>query len=111
SATDSVTVEGIYTHLAGQHDPARVRAQADRLTSAVAVAKTHGIAPSVIMLASSWLILEHPELNLTAVDPGRIVFGLARDEWDVGSEYEPVIARFSGRLIQVSTLPAGTIPY
>ncbi|HWK63593.1 MAG TPA: alanine racemase [Rhizobiaceae bacterium] len=111
AATDSVTVEGIYTHLAGQHDPVRVRVQADRLAQAVAVAKTHGIAPQIIMLASSWLILKHPDLNLTAVDPGRIVFGLARDEWGVGGEYEAVIARFSGRLIQVSTLPAGTIPY
>lgn len=111
AATDDVTVEGIYTHLAGQHDPVRVRVQADRLAQSVEVAKTHGIAPHIVMLASSWLILEHPDLNLTAVDPGRIVFGLARDEWGVGSEYEPVIARFAGRLIQVSTLPAGAIPY
>lgn len=111
AATSSVTVEGIYTHLAGQHDPERVAAQADRLASAVAMAKTHGIDPPVVMLASSRLILEHPDLNLTAVDPGRLVYGLARDDWDVGSNYEPVIARFSGKLIQVTTLAPGTIPY
>lgn len=111
AAAPDVKVEGIYTHLAAQHMPDRVAAQGEKLARGCAVAARHGIVPKLQMLASSRLIIEHPDLNLTGVDPGRLVFGLARDDWEVGHDYEPVIARFAARIVQVSDLDAGTIPY
>jgi alanine racemase len=111
AAAPGIRVEGIYTHLAGQQDPRRVSVQAEKMAQACAVAAQYGVTPRIRMLASSRLILEHPDLTLTGVDPGRLVFGLSRDDWGIESEFEPVIAGFSARIVQVSDLDAGTIPY
>ena len=107
----AIAVEGIYTHLAGQQSPERVAEQGAKLALACEIAASHGVSPALRMLASSRVILEHPALNLTAIDPGRLVFGLARHDWDVGHDYAPVIARFTARIVQVSDVPKGTIPY
>ena len=107
----SIRLEGLYTHLSAQHDPDRVTQQAQALTHATQIAARYGGTSLVLMLASSRVIFEHPSLKLTAVDPGRVLFGLARHDWDVGHQYETVIARFAARIVQVSQLSEGTIPY
>lgn len=78
AAQPGITVGGLYAHLsefgkAGSSAPEQVA----RLTPLLERLKTKGRLPETVMVSSSDSMLRHPELDMNAVDPGALLFGLA----------------------------------
>ena len=58
------------------------------------------------MAASSRVMLGYPELNLNAVNPGRMLYGMIEDPWQGKADLKPVIKAIKSRVLQVKTIPA-----
>ena len=70
---------GAYAHLHG-YDPATgddyAWWQFRKFQTVVREAASHGIEVPVRMVASTSVVLQHPEMDLNGVDPGQILYGL-----------------------------------
>lgn len=106
AALPHLEVVGLYTHLADVDDGGAVDRQVTRLEQAIAAAQAAGLRDLEIMAASSRIILGHPNLNLNAVNPGRMLYGMMEAPWLAGPTFEPVIAAIKSRVLQVKTIPA-----
>ena len=79
--TDSnvLGLAGAYAHLHG-YDPATgedyAAWQFRNFQTVMRQAASHGIDVPVRMVASTSVVLQHPEMDLNGVDPGRILYGL-----------------------------------
>ncbi|WP_448954846.1 alanine racemase [Labrys neptuniae] len=73
----NVMVGGLYAHLSefGQAG-ASAQEQVTRLTPLLEELKATGHCPATVMVSSSESLLRHPELDMDAVDPGALLFGL-----------------------------------
>jgi alanine racemase len=108
--TPMVTVRGIYGHLSSPDDPRTSRAQADLFARATTHAEAAGLSGLVRMLASSRVMLGYPEMNLDAVDPGRLIYGGGFDgHWLEKGGLRPVLRAVKARLIQIQSHPVGTV--
>jgi alanine racemase len=105
-ASPHLRVVGLYTHLAGVEDPQGIDRQMRRLERAVADARAAGFGDLEIMAASSRVLLGYPELNLSAVNPGRMLYGMMETPWTDGLAFDPVIRAIKSRILQVKTIPA-----
>lgn len=99
-------VVGLYTHLADVDDIACVDRQVARLEQAVATAHAAGFCNLEIMAASSRVLLGYPGLNYSAVNPGRMLYGMMEAPWLGKPTFEPVISAIRSRVLQVKTIPA-----
>jgi alanine racemase len=99
-------VVGLYTHLAAVEDPAVVAPQAALFERAAAMAAAAGFANLELMAASSRVLLGYPGLNLTAVNPGRILYGMMESPWLGRADIRQVIRAIKSRVLQVKTIPA-----
>lgn len=105
-------VTGIYTHLSGPGDSARIAEQLQRFTRACEMAASAGLKDLVRMTAGSHAVLAHPETHLDAVNPGRCLFGLLEGEWAQKIAMRPVARRIVSRVLQVKSFSAGdTVGY
>ena len=75
----NIAMDGIYAHLSefGDSGPSAL-AQVARLMPLVDRLKAKGRRPATVMVSSSESLLRHPELDMDAVDPGALLFGLTR---------------------------------
>lgn len=105
-AASHLDIVGLYTHLAGVDDRASVDGQVMRLERAIGVAHDAGLRDLEIMAASSRVLLGYPELNHTAVNPGRMLYGMMETPWIDGLSFDPVIRAIKSRILQVKTIPA-----
>lgn len=103
----SLRVTGIYTHLSGPGDPARIAAQLARFSRACEIASAAGLRDLTRMTAGSHAVLAHPESHLDAVNPGRCLFGLLEGEWTRKIAMRAVVSRICSRILQVKTFAAG----
>lgn len=79
ASQNNVAVDGIYAHLSEFGDAgSSASAQVARLTPLLEELKAEGRLPETIMVSSSESLLHHPEFDMGAVDPGALLFGLAR---------------------------------
>lgn len=99
-------VIGLYTHLTSVESPQAVHAQAGLFARAAAEAARAGLEGLELMAASSRVMLGHPELNLHAVNPGRMLYGMMEDPWLGREDFKPVIKAIKSRVLQVKSIPA-----
>ena len=102
---------GLYTHFSNPDDDALTARQAEHFASACRDAEAEGHAGFERMVASSRIMLSRPALNLTAVNPGRLVYGYVEGPWRERADLRPVVAAVKARIIQVKTLLPGATPY
>ncbi len=101
-----IEVVGLYTHLAAVEDSAAVRRQRELFAQAAAAAEAVGLRELELMAASSRVMLGYPELNLNAVNPGRMLYGMIEDPWQGHADLRPVVKAVKSRVLQVKTIPA-----
>ena len=104
SATN-LRVVGLYTHLSSVEDAAAVKPQAALFQLAASMAREAGFDNLELMAASSRVLLGYPELKLTAVNPGRMLYGMIEAPWRGHTEVRPVIRAVKSRVLQVKTIP------
>ena len=79
AASKVLRLAGAYAHLHG-YDPATgddyAAWQFENFQTVMGKAASHGIDVPVRMVASTSVVLQHPEMDLNGVDPGRILYGL-----------------------------------
>jgi alanine racemase len=104
-AATHLDVIGLYTHLVKTEDTAAVARQVDRLDQAIADARAAGFPDLEVMAASSRVLLGYPDLNRTAINPGRMIYGMMETPWLEGEIFDPVIRSIRSRVLQVKTIP------
>ncbi len=98
---------GIYTHLADTEDRVAVTRQFALFAHIAERIESCGWYRLERMVASSRVMLAHPELMLDAVNPGRLVYGLLEPPWEGKANVHPVLLAVKARIIAVKSLPAG----
>ena len=77
--SDVLRLAGAYAHLHG-YDPTTgddyAAWQFENFQTVMREAASHGIDVPVRMVASTSVVLQHPEMDLNGVDPGRVLYGL-----------------------------------
>ncbi|MDR5748287.1 alanine racemase [Caballeronia sp. LZ029] len=104
----SVRLKGVYTHLSSPGDEAITARQAGVFDAALADAHSAGLRDLETMLASSRVMIAHPELRYSAVDPGRLLYGALDAEWMARVPLRPMLSAIRGRIIHVQEHPAGS---
>jgi alanine racemase len=102
----NLNVIGLYTHLASVEEPAAVKRQGELFAESATAARDAGFENLELMAASSRVLLGYPELNLTAVNPGRMLYGMMEHPWLGKADIRPVIRAIKSRVLQVKTMPA-----
>lgn len=99
-------VVGVYTHLASVEDTESVAQQSRLFESAQREAGSAGFDGLEFMAASSRVMIGYPELNLTAVNPGRVLYGMIEAPWAGRWDIRPVLRAVKSRVLQVKQIPA-----
>jgi alanine racemase len=94
---------GVCTHLhvPDAADGAYVDWQFKRFTAVLDALVAHGVEVPVRLAASSPLVLGYPDTYLNAVDPGRMLYGIDREDRGGPVSLRPVFAALKSRLIEV----------
>ena len=106
----SLKIIGLYSHL-GAATPDRATVQLRRMTELLATVEKLGVDAAFTVLASTPHLMQYPNMRLTAVDPGRLLFGIkpANVPCPQG-ELLPALRALRSRLIQVKPVTAGDPP-
>ncbi|HEV8255480.1 MAG TPA: alanine racemase [Casimicrobiaceae bacterium] len=109
--TPSLRVVGLYSH-AGGVSAERAVEQLQRVTQVLARTDKLGIKVAFKVLASTPHMMQFPEMRLTAVDPGRLLFGIKQppDAPCPEGNLLPALRALRTRLIQVKAVTAGDPP-
>lgn len=102
----NVSVVGVYTHLAAVEDAAAVALQSQLFQSAQHEARSAGFDALEFMVASSRVMIGYPQLNLNAVNPGRMLYGMMEAPWAGRWDIRPVVRAVKSRVLQVKQVPA-----
>jgi alanine racemase len=105
----TVRLKGIYTHLSSPGDDAITARQAGVFDAALADACDAGFRDLETMLASSRVMIAHPDLRYSAVDPGRLLYGALGADWMARAPLRPMLRAVRGRIIHVQEHPAGSM--
>jgi alanine racemase len=111
AARPQLRLGGIYSHFRNPHAPAQVASQAALFAGACAAAEAAGLRGFERMVASSRIVLGAPELHLTAVNPGKALYGYVDEGWPHAGELRPVVCALKSRIIQIKAHPAGVVLY
>ena len=104
----TVRLKGIYTHLSSPESDEVTRGQTGVFDSALADARAAGFDNVTTMLASSRVMIAHPQLAYDAVDPGRLLYGALDAAWMARVSLRPMLRAVRGRIIHVQEHPAGS---
>ncbi len=112
---DKLDVVGAYAHL-HLPDPVHMRTHAlhqlGAFNSAVQQIEAVGIALRTKMVAGTAAVMEFPEMDLDAVDPGRMLFGIGFPGTTRSLALRPAIRRWTTRLLLVKeVVPADVAPH
>lgn len=110
-----LSVVGAYAHL-HLPDPVRMRPHARHqlaaFHSAVRQIEAAGIELRTKMVAGTAAVMEFPEMDLDAVDPGRMLFGIGFAGTTRPIPLRPALRRWTTRLLLVKEVtPADVAPY
>lgn len=110
--TPSLKVIGLYSHTGGA-TAERASEQLQRMTQVLSCMYELGIDVAFKVLASTPHLMKFPEMWLTAVDPGRLLFGISQpaDGPCPGGRLLPALRALRTRLIQVKAVTAGDPPH
>lgn len=106
SAAGNLRVIGLYTHLASVEDPDAVAPQGKLFAQATEISRQAGFENLELMMASSRVMVGYPDFNLSAVNPGRMIYGMLEAPWLGRVDIRPVIRAIKCRVLQVKTIPA-----
>lgn len=106
-----VTVCGVYAQFRDPGDSAAVARQAGRFERMVRLCRENGLSDMEVMVSSSILVTDHPELNFTAVNPGRMLFGFMDPARRARFDIRPVFRSVRTLLIQVREPDGQEIAY
>jgi alanine racemase len=110
-----VRIAGAYAHLhlprpTGMQGSARW--QFERFGEAVDALRADGLVLPTRMVSGTAAFLEYPDMDLDAVDPGRVLFGLGFDATRRSLALKPALSRWSARLLLAKTVsPADANPF
>ena len=107
----NVTLAGIYTHFFDPEDRSASEALFEVFEEACRLAEAAGFSNFQRMVASSRAIAAYPTFELSAVNPGRAVFGLLEGLWKTRLVVSPAIAAVKSRVIQVAEFTSGPGKY
>jgi alanine racemase len=108
TASPKLSLAGIYTHFhtyGGPDGDGYLDWQIARLREALAAAEASGADIPFVMGSNSALVVQRPDLDLTGVDPGRLLYGVTpagRLERDLC--LRPVLAAFRSRVLLAKTI-------
>lgn len=108
-----VAIGGLYTHMYVPDDAGAAQAigqQFEAFANALGVVARLGIEVEHTMVASSGVLQLTNEMNLTAVDPGQLLFGFASHGRDPAIAAEPALRAIRSRLISVRDVGTGDGP-
>lgn len=104
----SVRLRGIYSHLSSPEDAQITAAQAKVFEAACHDAEHLGFVGIEKILASSRVMILHPGLSHTGVDPGRYIYGALDRRFMQAADLRPLLAAVRGRIIHVQSHAAGS---
>jgi len=103
AAHGNLAIDGLYAHLSefGAAGPSAVE-QFSRLTVLLHELRSGGRLPETVMISSSDSLLSHPEMDMDAVDPGTLLFGLTGVQRGHRSiPVEPALKAIKARIIAI----------
>jgi alanine racemase len=79
SCDPDIRVEGIYAHMSElpPRGPSQVQGQYQRMLTVMQEVENLGLRPPLVMMSSTEGVLNHPEMDFDAVDPGALLVGAA----------------------------------
>ncbi|MFT0860062.1 alanine racemase [Ancylobacter sp. G4_0304] len=99
---------GVYGHPMtsyGFEDEPYTLAQLEAIQRALAAIEAEGIDVPIRMVSSSAIVLGHPEADLNAVDPGRLVVGMTfQSVAERQASWRPALVGLKSRLVMVRAL-------
>ena len=111
AAAPGIAMTGVYAHLALPEDSASIARQMQVFGVACIEAERAGFTEFERMVASSRVMLGFPELNLTAINPGRFILGMMEPPWSGKADCRPAVRAVKARIIQIKDLPEGVLSY
>jgi alanine racemase len=102
---------GVYAHFALPEEPPVMAVQRRIFGNACKAAELAGHTGFERMVASSRVMLGYPDLNLTAINPGRFILGLMEPPWADKAHFRPAVHALKSRVIQIKNLPEGTLSF
>ncbi len=108
-----VDVEGIYAHMSElpTAQPSDAHEQLDRMRTILRDAGVLGLRPAVVMMSSTEGVLNHPDMDFDAVDPGALFFGLSESDNPTRPvTLRPALKSISASLVSVKRLDASLGP-
>lgn len=111
AGTPSLRLAGLYSH-AGSASAERAAEQLTRMQGVLSSIAELGIEVAFKVLASTPHVMQFPNMWLTAVDPGRLLFGIKQpmDARCPEGIILPALRALRTRLIQIKTVTAGDPP-
>ncbi len=107
----TLRVAGVYSHFRSPEDGGAVDLQSNMFVAGVHAARAAGLSNFRTMVSGSRMLVGRPDMNLTAVNPGKGLFGHVDETWPHHEQLRPVISALKARVIQVKTHPAGSHVY
>ncbi len=104
-----IRLRGVYSHLSSPEDPEVTAQQSATFESAVQDAARHGLRDLEQILASSRVMILHPGLHYTGVDPGRFIYGALDRKLMQQARLDPLLAAVRGRIVHIQRHPAGAV--
>lgn len=102
---------GVYSHFRTPETDAAVDTQGDLFVAGQQAARKAGFTDFLSMVSGSRLVLGRPDMNLTAVNPGKGLYGYIDRSWPKHALIKPVVAALKARVIQIKEYPAGVVMY
>ena len=93
-----------HPHVPGGDDTAYAEWQLGRFTSVVDELEARGVGVPIRLLAASPFVLRFPQTYLNAVDPGRMLYGIAYASEKPPADLRPTLRALTSRLITVKEL-------
>jgi alanine racemase len=92
---------GVYSHLGHVDEPDLTRrlARFDEFIASMKALVPHKFET---MIASSHTLLQRPDLAYTAIDPGRLLYGLMETKYLGGLRTRPVLAAIRSKIIEIT---------
>ncbi|NNM70864.1 alanine racemase [Enterovirga aerilata] len=108
AANPKLSLAGIYTHFhtyGGPEGAGYLEWQVARLREAVAAAQESGADIPFVMGSNSALVVQRPDLDLSGVDPGRLLYGVTpAGPLERKLQLRPALAAFRSRILFAKTI-------
>jgi alanine racemase len=104
-----VHLRGVYSHLSAPEDPVVTAQQAEVFDDAIQDAEQWGFTDLEHILASSRVMILHPDLNHTGVDPGRFIYGALDQKLMQHAGLDPLLKAVRGRIMHIQHHTAGAV--